>query len=249
MLNDAALWREVGVAGVRAIRAAERDANRDALTTVSARSLRHPFTVRHGTTDVGEFVFTVCRGMYARGLPPRAHAVLDLGAHIGDTGAWFLSRFPEATVVSVEPDRDNYAMAARNLALYGARSLLIQAAIWHEDGDVSVRANRDWPSGSHVSADLGGDRVRAISIATLLREQGIADLAVLKCDIEGAEAAVFAADPDPWLSRTGVLAIEIHSRDAKAAVDAATARCGFGPGVRRRDVTVFTRPARGLARP
>jgi FkbM family methyltransferase len=245
VLNDLSIAREVGVSGVRALHHARRDPNRAAVTTVSARSLQHPFTVRHGTTDASEFVHTVCRRTYAIGLPQRARTILDLGANIGDTAAWFLSRFPDATVLSVEPDADNYAIAARNLAPYGARSILVRAAIWREDGEVALQANPSWPSGSHVADGVAStDRVRAVSMATLLRQHNIGDIDLLKCDIEEAEAAVFAADPDPWLSRTGVLQIEIHSPAAQRVVEEATARCGFGPGLRHRDITVFVSPRR-----
>ena len=219
-----------------------RDPNPSALTTVRARSLQHPFTVRGGTTDVGEFVVTVCRSVYAHGLPAGARVVFDLGANVGDTGAWFLSRYPDATVISVEPDDDNYAIAARNLAPYGERSVLVRAAVWCEDGHVRLRVNRDWKSGSRVENAEGlAVDVPAISIPSLMRAYGIHEIDVVKCDIEGAEEQVFAVDPDEWLARTHVLCIEIHSAAAQALIDAATRRCGFRSGVLHRDVTVFTR--------
>ena len=211
------------------------------LSTFSARSLQHPFSVRRGTTDVSEFVHTVCRRTYAPGLPGDARTILDLGANIGDTGAWLLSRYPHATVISVEPDPDNYALSAKNLAPYGARSVTQRGAVWNEDGEVSLLSNKEWPSGSHVGDGKATVRVPAVSIPSLLRAHGVVDIDILKCDIEGAEERVFADDPDPWLSRTGVLCIEIHSPAAQAVLDAATARCGFGRGVLHRDVTVFTR--------
>ena len=242
LLNDVGVWRELGAEGVRAVRDARRAPPDGTLTTFAARSLQHPFSVRRGTTDVSEFVHTVCRRTYATGLPGDARTILDLGANIGDTAAWLLSRYPNATVISVEPDPDNYALAATNLAPYGARAVLRRGAIWSEDGEVSLLSNKGWPSGSHVGDGDATVRVPAVSIPSLLRAHHVGDIDILKCDIEGAEERVFADDPDPWLSRTRVLCIEIHSPSAQAVVDAATARCGFRRGVLHRDVMVFMRP-------
>jgi FkbM family methyltransferase len=240
LLDDVAVFRQAGMAGVRTIHAAAADPDTTSLSTLTARSLLHPFTVRHGTTDVREFIATICRGAYDAQLPPDARWILDLGANIGDTAAWFLSRYPNATAVAVEPDPGNVALAARNLAPYGQRARLIQAAVWTADGDVSFHVSANWPSGSRVVQTQEAIRVRAVSIPTLLREHGIDTIDVLKCDIEGAETQIFLADPDPWLSRTRVLAIELHDVAARAAVVAAAARCGFRPR-EFREVTVFSR--------
>jgi FkbM family methyltransferase len=240
VLDDVAVFRQAGWAGVRAVRAAATDTDTSSLSTLTARSLLHPFTVRHGTTDVREFIATICRGAYDVQLPPDAQWILDLGANIGDTAAWFLSRYRNASAVAVEPDPGNVAVAARNLTPYGKRARLIHAAVWTADGDVSLQINENWPSGSHVVETRDAIRVRAISIPTLLREHGIDTIDILKCDIEGAETQIFLADPDPWLSRTRVLAIELHDAAARAAVLAAAARFGLRPRDHR-EVTVFSR--------
>jgi FkbM family methyltransferase len=238
LLNDASAIRELGPSGFRALRAAQRDPHPDTLTRFTARSLEHPFWIRHGTTDASEFIHTVCRRTYDCRLPPRPRWIIDLGANVGDSAAWFLSKYPGARVIALEPDPANHALAARNLALYGDRVVLLRAAIWSSDGEVSLNASASWPSGTNVGGGEGTARCRALSMPTLLREHGITEIDVLKCDIEGAEDAVFAADPDPWLSRTRVLSSELHSPACAAVVSAAAARCGFRL-TRHRELTVF----------
>ena len=58
--------------------------------------------------------------------------IIDLGANVGYSGAFFLSKYPTATVLAVEPDPDNYAICLRNLAPYGQRAKVIQGAAWPE---------------------------------------------------------------------------------------------------------------------
>ena len=42
---------------------------------------------------------------------------MDAGASIGDTTAWFLSKFLSATVIALEPDSENYALLRKNCEL------------------------------------------------------------------------------------------------------------------------------------
>ena len=44
--------------------------------------------------------------------------IIDCGANIGLSAIWFLSRYPKAEIVAVEPDDGNLAIMRRNLAHY-----------------------------------------------------------------------------------------------------------------------------------
>ncbi len=56
--------------------------------------------------------------------------MLDLGANVGFSAAYFLSAFPKARVVVVEPDERNLEMCKVNLAPYGDRVMLLHGAVW-----------------------------------------------------------------------------------------------------------------------
>jgi FkbM family methyltransferase len=58
----------------------------------------------------------------------------------------------------------------------------------------------------------GGDSNLApgIPVDDLLNEHGIDQVDILKIDVEGSEAALFANNPHRWLSRTRLLMIELH---------------------------------------
>ena len=48
------------------------------------------------------------------------------------------------------------------------------------------------------------------SIPSLLNSYGIERLSVLKLDIEGAEEAIFANNPEKWLDKVDILLVETH---------------------------------------
>jgi len=126
---------------------------------VSLRGLEHPIFLRPATTDAR--VAYGALGM-AYHLPPielREDAtIVDLGANIGLTAADYASRYPAATVIAVEMDDRNAALARRNTAVYGDRVAVIHAAAWSEatrlsyvapEGDewgfaVSERGDHPW---------------------------------------------------------------------------------------------------------
>jgi hypothetical protein len=63
---------------------------------------------------------------------PVRHAAV-FGAHIGLLAADLAARYPQASVLGVEADHDNAALARRNLARFGSRCSLQEAAVWHRD--------------------------------------------------------------------------------------------------------------------
>ncbi len=147
-----------------------------------------------------------------------AKLILDCGANVGYSSAYFLSRYPESTVIAIEPDVDNFKMLERNLAPYGDRYKGICSAIWShstgmvlsEDrlgvGDECARTVRP------VHADEKPEFM-AIDIGSILDRSGFDRISILKVDIEGAERIVFASNYESWLSCVDSLVIELHDAE------------------------------------
>lgn len=134
--------------------------------------------------------------------------IWDLGANIGLTMADFAFCFPNARILGVELDADNVALARHNVAAWADRCELLHAAVWSSDGEVHYRG---WPGGTsnyQVTDAVEGAPVRAVSLATLLREYG-GPVDYLKVDVEGAERELLQ-DGTGWADDVRCLKVELH---------------------------------------
>lgn len=241
MLNTAAGVRVLGLREWRRLRNTFPDRWRGPAEDIAfiIPPLLHPITVRAGTSDSAELVHTVLRACYGVHLPAAVpRTIIDAGANIGDSTAWYLSRFPEARVYALEPDAENFALLQRNCARYGDRCVTIQAALWPRDGSV-VLGNRDSHSGIVARDARAGETAEceAISMTTLLERYGIDRVDIFKCDIEGAETEVFR-NAGEWVGRVGAVYADAHGAAAIASLRAALAGFQYR---RHRELHIFRR--------
>jgi FkbM family methyltransferase len=134
----------------------------------------------------------------------------------------FAHRYPMARIIAVEPEPANFAALVRNASHY-TNIVPVQAALWKEDGEVRLGKSTVHPKGAFAIAENGDQRVRAVTIETLMKENSISTIDFLKIDIEGAEKEVF--QNCSWIKNVGVIAIELHDRvrpDCWSTVQAAT---------------------------
>ena len=173
--------------------------------------------MRPGTADVA-----VVRDLMIKQphLPPEgsepedARLVWDLGAHIGVAALDYAERWPRAHVVAVELEPHNAAVCRLNLAPFGSRCEVIEAAVWASDGEVQIGDGSDPADTNAFHAESGSDSdgrtVPALSLNTLLirtAEERPVDLC--KLDIEGAERSVLR-EHTAWAQRVSALAVEVH---------------------------------------
>jgi FkbM family methyltransferase len=180
------------------------------------KGVPYPCYGRYGTTDPWAFhqVF-VDREFHPLDEAKDVRLVVDCGANVGYATLWFLNRFPQAQVIAIEPDHANFALCASNLQLYADRVSLHNSAVWSQPVGLRIHRPGDprfdfWSlQVREVSADERPD-IMSTSIAMLLDNSGFDQIDILKVDIEGAEAVVFASEPHEWLRKVKHLVIELH---------------------------------------
>src|SRR5262249_43096679 len=103
----------------------------DQLIELTSKSLSYPVFARPETSDLLVFDQVFVERQYrCVGHVKTPKLILDCGANVGYSSAYFLSRHPECFVIAVEPDANNFAMLKKNLGHYDGRYKAIQAAIW-----------------------------------------------------------------------------------------------------------------------
>jgi FkbM family methyltransferase len=138
--------------------------------------------------------------------------IVDLGANVGYTSAYFAAKYPAARILSVEMDDENVGLARRNLHSFGDRCTVVHAAVWCEDTSLEYAGEEE--QGFRVTALLHSPvssrgRVLARSINGLLEEHGIDVVDYLKMDIEGAEKMVLGSHLE-WTDRVRAMKVELH---------------------------------------
>jgi FkbM family methyltransferase len=187
----------------------------------------YPLTCRFNISDRAVFRQIFIDREYAildKGAAPEY--IIDCGAYAGYSSAYFLSRFPKAKVIAIEPDPENFALLQHNLAPFGERATVRHAAIWSHPAALVVRRGQ-YRDGLAWSTQIGEVRpgeqpdINAIDIKTLMREAGFPRIDVLKMDIERAEIEVFSRNYSSWIDKVNTFLIELHDEECRAAFFAA----------------------------
>jgi len=189
--------------------------------TLKLKNAAHPIQMRTGKSsdrDVLEQVFIHKEYDPIALSSPRV--ILDLGANVGYTSMYLLSKFTTATVIAVEPDPGNFEICCRNLKRFGNRAKVIHGAAWTERTKLVLhRGGREWATQvrSAGKAAEGPADIEGYDLRTLIDSTGADEIDLLKVDIEGSERELFRQNADSWMPRVRNICIELHGQDCEAA--------------------------------
>lgn len=179
---------------------------------------RHPLICRLRTSDLAAFrqIF-ISRDYAALDQTQNVGLIVDCGAYVGYSPAYFLSAFPNSHLVAIEPDPENFAVLKRNLSRFSSRVTLHHAAVWSKPGSLSI-SETHYRDGEHWSKHVRECRtddtytISAIDIPTILAQSEHDRISILKVDIEGAEAVLFGkgSGVETWIGKVDNIAIELH---------------------------------------
>jgi len=213
---------------------------------VLSKRARHPLHCRSRTSDLDVFgqIFVQREYRCLDGIES-ADLVIDCGANVGYSAAYFLSRYPASSLICVEPDPGNYAALESNLKPYQGRVKALLAAVWSEKSDLVLSDaafgdGREWARTVRCARSDEAATIPAIDIGTLIRESGRERVSILKIDVEGAEEIIFSSNHGEWLDKIDNLVIELHGERCERVFNQAIAGRGFQVS-RCDELTVCTR--------
>ena len=141
--------------------------------------------------------------------PASVRTIIDCGANIGLTALFLAERYPNAGIICIEPDPQNFVLLQKN-TVNEPRVKPLQAAIVGSNGG-SVFLTQDRPAWGNRITDERPDsavEVPGITMDSLCTRYELQTIDILKVDIEGDEEAMFASPG--FLSRVRVVVIELH---------------------------------------
>lgn len=174
---------------------------------------------RPGTTDWETFCSVFDKQFQ---LPPKEckhlSCIVDLGANVGYSSAHFACLYPQALIVALEMDADNYECARKNIQHWQDQVVLLHAAIWTVDGEVTYMSDAAQDAymiqANHHKGDVPNMEfmkiASSITMKSLIQRFNLTHIDYLKVDIEGAESDLFLSGPLDWLNIVESLKIEIH---------------------------------------
>jgi len=178
---------------------------------------------RLGTSDIHVWYAIFKKGEYVLEYLQDPKWIIDAGAYGGYSAAWFAQTYPNAKIVSVEPDDGNFEMLKRNTA-FSTNVAYYNRALWSESGTLTVydRGSGSWgftvvPQNDSSLKVLA--EIPAITLDEIIEEQHIDRIDLLKLDIEGSEEAVLNSSAG-WLHLVKGMAIELHDRISPGCTEA-----------------------------
>jgi len=169
-----------------------------------------PLTVRNHTEDLLVYSQIFDNSQYEVQFEEAPRVIIDAGAHIGLTSVYFAQRFPDARIISLEPDPGNFELLKLNTAHYEQITPL-NVALWDSSGTISLKDFGLGNWGFQVSDESAGARAQvvAITVPDLITRYNLDQIDLFKVDIEGAEREVFRV-AETWINRVRSLIVELH---------------------------------------
>jgi FkbM family methyltransferase len=174
--------------------------------------------IRSKTSDVFVYQAIIAGKEYEFETLTPPDVIVDAGANIGLATIYFANKWPDATIIAIEPEESNYEMLVRNTKNY-PNVKTIKAALFHKCGNIDVLdvGHNKFGFMTETSNNYGSitgevvkvGTVNSIDIDKIIKDYGLRDIDILKIDIEGAEREVFS-DASGWVYKVKSIITELH---------------------------------------
>ena len=184
---------------------------------VSLKNIRYPIKLRGNSSDYLAFDQIFTDKEYDIDLPFTPKVIIDAGANIGLAAIFFTNRYPESTIISIEPEESNFNLLKENTHKYPNIIALNHALSDKPNQDLAIvdKGYGNWGFMTEPIIDDVHDTtnlVKTITIQDIITKYNLEVIDLLKIDIEGFEKELFETDSESWLPLTRCLIIELHDR-------------------------------------
>ena len=185
-------------------------------TSIYIRKLRRTFYFR-GAADRGVMSHFYKEGYRIKDDQSSAKIrfIVDAGANIGDETLRFRFFYPDARIIAIEAEANNYRLLQKNVQ-GDSNCFPLNRGLWSRVCRLKVipgTVNENFRV-IEVDETAKDHDILATSVAQIMREYSAPEIDILKLDIEGAERQVFNAATNSWLTKVKVFIFECPDHDA-----------------------------------
>ena len=137
--------------------------------------------------------------------------IIDAGANIGLAAIFFSEKYPDAKIISIEPDKNNFELLKKNTVNY-KNVYPVNAALWYQDELLDI-SNKDEKSAGFMiesATNSNENLIHSVTVSGLMQQYKINEISILKLDIEGSEKEIFQHGSAEWLPHCKVVITELH---------------------------------------
>ncbi|TAE69399.1 MAG: FkbM family methyltransferase [Bacteroidetes bacterium] len=156
---------------------------------------------------------------YSNNINPKV--IIDIGANIGCASLYFKQNYPEATMVCIEAEKNNFLSLKHNIELNNSvdsyKNIYLQHnAFWITEEDLMIEENfrdgRDWAFAARPNAQKSTQTIKGLTIQNILEKYNFSKIDILKIDIEGGEKWILEDELTMNIIQKNVntLFIEVH---------------------------------------
>lgn len=200
-----------------------KQGTRNELISILPNNFDSPVYLRRSTSDIDNFIQIYLKKEYEF-LPNPPETIIDLGGYIGLASTYFANKHPNAKIVLIEPDPDNYLIAKINCRQF-SNIECHNVGIWSKKCDLTLSAKIGGDWGTMVREvkvnENVSPKIKAMSVLDIMELSGLETIDFLKIDIEGSEKEIFsAADSKKWIRKSKVISCELHDRMVEGCSEA-----------------------------
>ena len=173
--------------------------------------LAHPINLRSEPSDYLILKQIFMHGEYDIPFSFNPQYIIDGGASIGLFAILFATRFKNASIVAIEPQRTKFQQLELNTGYYN-NITAVQATIWNKlcNLEILISGSEDWSFYVTEIAAMRG-ALNALSINHIMKMYSWPYIDIVKLDVGGSEQRIFE-DNYQWIPKTKVIIIELHDQ-------------------------------------
>lgn len=179
------------------------------LNSIRIPQVRSSFMLRKDTSDIEAFYQIFFHDEYDTKYVAAPVNIIDGGANVGLFTIWVKNKFPDAQVIAIEPDPENYAVMQKNVSMY-KNVHCENCGLWDRSTRLKVYDKYNRGNWGFVAEENQAGTIQALSIDDIMQKYNWSFIDILKLDIETAEKKVFSGDYKGWLKKTRMLVVELH---------------------------------------